>query len=55
MAPGTVNKEDLARLLREAEEAHGRYERDELGGERDEQWADWYADYVVNALEERAP
>ena len=47
-----VTKEELAGLLREAEQAHGRYER-ELG-HRDEEWPAWYADYILNALAERA-
>ncbi len=47
-----VTREELAELLREAEQAHGRYER-ELG-RRDEEWPAWYADYILNALEERA-
>jgi hypothetical protein len=49
-----LTQEELARLLREAEEAHGQYEKEELGGERDEEWASWYADFIVNALRERA-
>jgi hypothetical protein len=49
-----VTKEELAGLLREAEEAHGRYEKEELGGERDADWPSWYAEFIVNALRERA-
>ena len=41
-------------LLREAEAAHGKYETEELGGVRDEEWAAWYAEFIVNALRERA-
>jgi hypothetical protein len=37
----------VAELLRQTEAAHGTYEREELGGERDEQWAQWYADHLV--------
>jgi hypothetical protein len=48
-----LTKEELARLLREAEEAHGHYETEELGGVRDEEWAAWYAEFIVNALRER--
>jgi hypothetical protein len=48
-----LTKEELTRLLREAEAAHGTYERDELGGVRDEEWAPWYAEFIVNALRER--
>jgi hypothetical protein len=49
-----LTKEELARLLREAEAAHGRYEKEELGGVRDEEWASWYAEFIVNALGERS-
>lgn len=34
-------------LLREAQAAHHRYENEELRGVRDEQWAAWYADYLL--------
>jgi hypothetical protein len=53
MAGTELTKEELTRLLREAEAAHGQYERDELGGERDEEWAVWYAEFIVNALSEQ--
>ena len=42
-------REELARLLREAEQAHAAYER-ELG-RRDEDWPAWYADYILRRLE----
>jgi hypothetical protein len=48
-----LTKEELTRLLREAEQAHGKYETEELGGVRDEEWAAWYAEFIVNALRER--
>jgi hypothetical protein len=48
-----LTQEELAGLLREAEEAHGKYEKEELGGVRDEEWASWYAEFIVNALRER--
>jgi hypothetical protein len=48
-----LTKEELTRLLRAAEAAHGKYERDQLGGVRDEEWAPWYAEFIVNALRER--
>jgi hypothetical protein len=44
-----LTREKLAGLLREAEQAHGEYER-ELG-RRDEDWPGWYADYILRALE----
>ena len=50
----TLTKEELTDLLREAEAAHGVYETTELGGVRDEEWAPWYAEFIVNALQERA-
>lgn len=40
--------EELAELLREAERAHGEYER-ELG-QRDEDWPSWYARYILEKL-----
>jgi hypothetical protein len=49
-----LTNEELADLLRDAEQAHGRYEKEELGGVRDEEWAPWYAEFIVNARRERA-
>jgi hypothetical protein len=49
-----LTKEELTALLREAEAAHGVYEKEELGGVRDEEWAPWYAEFIVKALRERA-
>ncbi len=43
-------KDQLAKLLCEAEQAHAEYERDELDGERDEQWAEWYAGYIISRI-----
>ena len=37
--------EDLARALERAARAHGVHE--EHTGEHDEQWPDWYADYMA--------
>ena len=36
---------DLASAMRRAEAAHGEHEK--RTGQRDEQWADWYAEYMV--------
>jgi hypothetical protein len=47
-----LTKEELTRLLREAENAHGQYEK-ELG-ERHADWAPWYAEFIVEKLRERA-
>jgi hypothetical protein len=52
VAAAGLTKEELTRLLKEAEAAHGKYEAEELGGERDEEWAAWYAEYIVKALGE---
>jgi len=38
--------DDLASALRRAEHAHGKHEK-RLGGARDENWPDWYADYMA--------
>jgi len=46
-----LTQEELARLLRDAEHAHGEYER-ELG-RRDDDWPTWYAGYVLERLAER--
>ena len=48
--PG-LTEEKLAELLRQAERAHGEYER-ELG-RRDEDWPAWYAGYILERLAER--
>jgi hypothetical protein len=42
--------EELAELLRDAERAHGEYER-ELGA-RDDDWPTWYARYLLDRLSE---
>jgi hypothetical protein len=44
---------ELEQALRRAAEAHGKYEAEQLGGVRDEEWAAWYAEFIVNAHEER--
>ena len=38
---------DLASAFRRAEAAHGEYEKNVLGGKRDENWSDWYAAHMV--------
>jgi hypothetical protein len=37
---------DLAEALRRAAAAHGEHEK-RTGGQRDENWPDWYAAYMV--------
>ena len=38
---------DLAAAFRRTEAAHGRYEAARLGGQRDANWPEWYAAYMV--------
>src|SRR5919106_667945 len=38
---------DLADAFRRAETAHGKYEAAKLGGQRDANWPEWYASYMV--------
>ena len=44
----TITKDLLEQLLREAEQAHGAYEK--TLGHPDEDWPAWYADYIVKRL-----
>jgi len=44
-----LTAEQLAALLREAEKAHGVYER--TLGHRDDDWPTWYAAYIVKKLQ----
>ena len=46
-----LTADELADLLREAERAHGEYEK-ELG-RRDDDWPAWYAQFIVERLRER--
>jgi hypothetical protein len=48
--PPMLTAEALARLLREAEQAHGAYER-QLG-HRDDDWPMWYARYMLGPLQQ---
>ena len=41
-----VSVVDLANALRRAEAAHGEHEK-RAGGQRDENWPDWYATYMI--------
>ena len=43
---------ELAELLREAERAHGEYEK--TLGRRDDDWPSWYANYILGRLRENA-
>jgi hypothetical protein len=48
MDPTQLTVAQLADLLREAERAHGEYEK--TLGHRDEDWPSWYADYILKRL-----
>lgn len=41
----------IARILRDAEKAHGQYQQT-LGG-TDPDWPDWYAEYLIDHLPEQ--
>lgn len=43
----------LEQLLVETADAHGRFEEQQLGGERDDDWPVWYAAYMARVLAER--
>jgi len=42
-----TSSSELAATLRRAEAAHGEHEK-RTGGQRDANWSDWYAEYIVN-------
>jgi hypothetical protein len=42
-----IVQEKLSALLQQAKDAHSQFEKIELGGQFDEQWAAWYADFLV--------
>lgn len=46
-ATSFASANDLASAFRRAEAAHGEYEKNVLGGQRDENWSAWYAAYMV--------
>ena len=50
MDPHKLTVDELAGLLREAEQAHGEFEK--TLGRRDEDWPSWYADYMLKKLRE---
>ena len=45
---------DFAAALRRAEAAHGEHEK-RSGGQRDENWPEWYADYLIREQQGKAP
>jgi len=48
-ATSFASANDLASALRRATAAHGEHEK-RTGGQRDENWPDWYAEYMVREL-----
>ena len=44
----TTPEQAIATLLRETQAAHRAYEKGVLGGEFDEDWAAWYATYLLD-------
>lgn len=47
------NKNQIVELLNETSKAHYKYEQDILNGVFDDEWANWYAEYLVhNGLNE---
>ena len=46
-ATSFASTSDLAAALRRAEAAHGEHEK-RAGGQRDENWPDWYAEYMAS-------
>jgi catechol 2,3-dioxygenase-like lactoylglutathione lyase family enzyme len=44
---GFASASDLASAMRRASVAHGEHEK-RMGGQRDENWPDWYAEFMVN-------
>lgn len=48
------SSQDLAAALRRAETAHGEHEK-RTGGQRDENWPDWYAEYLISEQSGKDP
>jgi hypothetical protein len=42
--------EVVLEVLKQAAEAHGVHEAEELGGQYDEQWPEWYAAHITRTL-----
>lgn len=45
-----LTKDNLDQLLREAEKAHGEFEK--ASGKRDENWPAWYAEFIINKIKQ---
>lgn len=50
MQKEALTKEALTSLMKEAERAHAEYEY--ALGHRDDDWATWYAAFIINRLQE---
>ena len=46
-----LTREELAELLREAEQAH--HDHEQSTGKRDDDWSSWYARYLLDRLGDR--
>ena len=46
----TTTRDVILDLLTQAAAAHGVYEAEQLGGVYDEQWPEWYAAHMTDAL-----
>ncbi len=44
------SRDELVEAIKAASAAHHEYETNALRGERDEQWAGWYAGYLLGRL-----
>jgi catechol 2,3-dioxygenase-like lactoylglutathione lyase family enzyme len=53
-ATSFASTSDLASALRRAEAAHGEHEK-RTGGQRDENWPDWYAEYLASEQSGKEP
>lgn len=45
-----TTRDVILELLKGAAAAHGEFEAEELGGVYDEEWPEWYAAHMTNAL-----
>jgi hypothetical protein len=52
MSPKLDTEAIIVDLLKRAAEAHGVYEKAELGGKYDTNWPAWYAAHMTRALAE---
>jgi hypothetical protein len=45
-----ADRDIVLRLLKDTAAAHGKFEKEKLGGVFDEQWPEWYSDYFTEKL-----